>query len=57
MPTLISISEVQQILGVSRSTVYRLIALGELGCVHIGRCARVPRTDVEAYVERLLSAA
>jgi excisionase family DNA binding protein len=53
MTALISISEIQQMLKVSRSTVYRLINRGEIGCVHIGRIVRIPASDVDAYLQRL----
>jgi len=53
MSTLISISEVQQMLKVSRSTVIRLIERGEIRCVHIGRAVRIPSEDVDAFVQRL----
>jgi excisionase family DNA binding protein len=53
MTTYISISEVQQTLSVSRSTVYRLIERGELRCVHIGRAVRISSEDVQAFLRRL----
>lgn len=56
MPTLISISEFQQMLGISRSTVYRLMEQGEVGRVRIGRAVRIPRDDVDTYLQRLRAA-
>ena len=56
MPTLISISEFQQMLGISRSTVYRLIERGEIGRVRIGRAVRIPCDDVHTYMRRLREA-
>lgn len=56
MRALISISEFQQLLGISRSTAYRLLERGEIGRVNIGRAVRIPREDVEAYVQRLRAA-
>jgi excisionase family DNA binding protein len=53
MNSLISISDVQRLLNVSRSTVTRLIERGEFRCVHIGRAVRIPLEDVEAFVLRL----
>jgi excisionase family DNA binding protein len=41
-------------LDVGRTTVYALIASGELQSVKIGRSRRVPAAALEAYVERLL---
>jgi excisionase family DNA binding protein len=53
MTALISISDVQRLLNVSRATVNRLIARGEIGCVHIGRAVRIPSEDVDAFMQRL----
>ena len=57
MNTLISISEVQRLLNVSRATVNRLLDRGELRRVHIGRAVRIPSEDVEDFVQRLRSTA
>lgn len=57
MNTLLSISEAQQRLSVSRSTINRLISKGEITCIHIGRSVRIPAEDIEAFVQRLRSAA
>ena len=56
MNTLISISEVQSLLNVSRATVNRLIDRGELSRVHIGRAVRISSEDVIAFVQRLRAA-
>ena len=52
-PLLLPIVGAARLLGIGRSTVYELIASGELEVVHIGRSARVPVAAIEAYVERL----
>jgi excisionase family DNA binding protein len=57
MNTLISISEVQRLLNVSRATVNRLFARGELRRVHIGRAVRIPSEDVVAFLHRVRSEA
>ena len=57
MNILISISKVQRLLNVSRATVNRLLDRGEMRRVHIGRSVRIPMEDVEAYVQRIRSAA
>ena len=53
MTTLISISEVQRLLNVSRATVNRLLDRGELRRIHIGRAVRIPSEDVESLMHRL----
>jgi excisionase family DNA binding protein len=55
MSSLISISELQQVLKISRSTANRLLNSGELRRVHIGRAVRIPSEDVEAFMQRLRS--
>ena len=53
-PPLLRPAEVADYLRVSRSTVYRLIASGELGTVHVGarRAARITREALDAYIAK-----
>ena len=46
-PLLLRVSEAAALLGVSRSTLYQLIARGELRVIRIGRSVRVPREALE----------
>jgi len=39
-------------LGLGREAVYQLIREGRLRCVRVGRRLLVPRTELEAFVER-----
>ena len=41
-------------LGVGRTTVYRLMADGELTSITIGRCRRIPLASIAEYVARQL---
>jgi excisionase family DNA binding protein len=50
---LLTIPETARALAIGRSTVYELIAAGELPVVHIRRSSRVRWCDVEEYVDRL----
>lgn len=52
-PLLITVAETAGVLGVGRTTVYELIASGDLEVVHIGRSARVPVAATRAFVDRL----
>jgi excisionase family DNA binding protein len=52
VPLLLTIPQAAAVLAVGRTTVYELIAAGDLEAVHIGRSARVPVAAVEDYVER-----
>ena len=44
------ISEAADILGVSRSTLYRLIASGELAAIRVGTAPRIPAKVLERFV-------
>lgn len=52
MQELMSISDVQEELGCSRSTVYNLLNSGELDSVKIGAFRRITRESFNAYLER-----
>jgi excisionase family DNA binding protein len=56
-PLLLKVSQAGAMLGVGRSTVYDLIARGELETVHIGRSCRIPVAALDAYVRRLRDSA
>lgn len=49
---LVRIPEAADRLGLSRSTVYELIAAGEMKVVRYGRAVRVPVTELAGWVER-----
>lgn len=53
-PLLITIVQAAAALSVGRSTVYEMIARGELDVVHLGRAVRVPLRAIEQLVEGLL---
>ena len=56
MQTLLRIKDCEQRLGLGRTKIYELIALGELRAVHIGRSVRISDTQVARFIERLESA-
>ena len=49
---LLRIPEVAERLSLGRSTIYELVAAGELPTVYIGRAVRIPAAAVCAWVER-----
>ncbi len=49
---LLKIPEAAELLAIGRSTVYELIAVGDLETVHIGRSVRVTAASIEAFVDR-----
>ena len=46
------ISEAADILGISRSTLYRLIASGELATIRVGAAPRIPAKVLERFVDQ-----
>lgn len=52
-PLLVSVRDAAALLGIGRTTVYELIADGELEAVHIRRAVRVPMAAIEEYVVHL----
>ncbi|MDQ2728943.1 MAG: helix-turn-helix domain-containing protein [Actinomycetota bacterium] len=53
LPLLVDIASAAARLGVSRSTLYRLIEAGQLDVVHVGRSVRVPTAALEDLVDGL----
>jgi excisionase family DNA binding protein len=49
---LLSIPQVCQELGMAKSWVYREIKNGEIPSIKLGRTIKVPRRDLEAYLEQ-----
>ncbi len=49
------VSQVSRRLGVSASTIYRMIDEGALPAVRIRQTIKVPRCSVEEYLERQIS--
>lgn len=50
-PLLSRAGDVASALGLGRSTVFALIAAGELSVVRIGRSVRVPRVALERWID------
>jgi len=50
---LLTPAEAAEQLGLGRSTVYELLATGELESICIGRARRIPRDALDGYVARL----
>jgi len=49
---LLTVADVQERLSVSRDTVGRLIASGDLTPVRIGRAVRIANADVDEFIAR-----
>ncbi len=46
-------AEVAELLSISKSKLYGLLARGELESVQVGRCRRVPAKALHRYLDRL----
>jgi excisionase family DNA binding protein len=49
---LLTIVDAARVLSIGRTTMYELVAAGEIDVVHIGRAVRVPVTELDAFVAR-----
>jgi len=47
----LTVEEAAQLLGIGRTLAWRLVQEGELPSVRLGRCVRVPRRELEAWVQ------
>lgn len=50
---LVDVGEAAKRLSVSKRTVQSLLCSGQLHGVKVGRCRRIPVSELTAYVERL----
>lgn len=50
---LLTATDAAALLHVSRTTIYNLMATGQLRPVHIGRACRITRAELERYVTHL----
>jgi excisionase family DNA binding protein len=49
-PLLLTAVQAAKMLSVGRTTVYELVAAGDLETVHIGRSMRIPADSVHAFI-------
>ena len=50
LPLLLRAEEAAKLLSLGRSTVFQMLATGELPAVRVGRAVRVPRAALEQWV-------
>ena len=55
-PALIRVDEAAKYLAIGRSTLYELIARGDVPTVHIGRAVRIPTAALNELVKELSNA-
>ena len=49
---LLTVDELCESLLIGRNTAYRLLNSGELGAFRIGRCWKIPRDAVQAFLQQ-----
>ena len=54
-PILLPVPDACRVIGVSRSTLYELIAAGDITIRKIGRKTLIPREDLMSFAARLTS--
>lgn len=54
-PALLRVEEAQIVLGLGRSSIYALLARGELKAIHVGRAVRIPRPELERFVSERIA--
>jgi excisionase family DNA binding protein len=50
---LLSVPEALEYGNLGRTMFYRLVAEGQIPMIHIGRCSRVAKADLDAWIDRL----
>lgn len=51
LPPFCSVADVLEVLCISRATVYRLAAQGEIPCIHLGRRIILSRDRLKIWIE------
>ena len=50
-PDMLTVSDLQKLLNIGRSTAYRLIENGEIRCIRVGRTIRIPKRFVADFIK------
>ncbi|HYL08036.1 MAG TPA: helix-turn-helix domain-containing protein [Candidatus Udaeobacter sp.] len=48
---LLTAEEAATVLGIGRTKVFELLAVGELPAIRIGRCVRIPRHELVGWID------
>ncbi|MFG6350207.1 MAG: helix-turn-helix domain-containing protein [Oscillospiraceae bacterium] len=51
VPDVLTLSDLQNVLQIGRSTAYRLVRTREVRSIRIGRCIRIPKQFLAEYVQ------
>ena len=47
---LITVEDMQRLLGIGKNTAYELLRLGKVKCFRIGRIYKIPKKSIEEYI-------
>ena len=53
-PLLVTVLEAARLLAISRTSVYEMLAAGQLHPIHLGRSVRISLDELHAYIDRAL---
>lgn len=53
VPDVLTVTDLQRVLRIGRSTAYRLIKTNEIQSIRIGRSIRIPKNYVENYMQAM----
>ena len=51
-PTWLTYEEAQRLVGLGKTTLWRLVSAGEVKAARVGRAVRINRHSLEEYLER-----
>jgi excisionase family DNA binding protein len=52
-PLLLTVNEAAELIGLGRTTIYKLMDAGDLASVHVGKSRRVPLDEVYDFIDRV----
>ena len=53
-PDIVTVKDLQTMLGISRHTAYDLLGEGEISCIRLGNAYKIPKINVINYVLKSL---
>lgn len=51
-PDMLTMEQMQEALGIGRSTAYKLTQSGELGHIRLGKSIRIPKSELIFYIQK-----
>lgn len=51
---ILTTEEVMELLNIGKNAIYKLLASGELKAFRVGRNWKIPRKEVDAYIDKMV---